>query len=476
MNLERHRRALQLCEEAMDLPDDAQQALLQREAGSDKELLELATNLLARIADEDEALKTGGANSARAPVAIGALLAGYRIERLLGEGGMGAVYLAVRDDGGVTRQVALKTMNRLQPQPIELARFAAEQQALAELHHPYIAALVDVGVAETGTPFFAMEYVPGIDIDRHCNNKRLTLQERIALWLKVCDAVQYAHRNLVVHRDIKPANVLVSEDGLPKLLDFGVAKLLSATSNELTAEFARHLTLDYATPERILRSTLSTAEDVYALGVLLYELVVGMRPFNRGSVTFAELAQQLEHEPAPPMVTMFETLDEAQRQQMAMLRSLSVRQLRAELQSDLSAVLTRALHPDVQRRYDSVEQLTEDVRRWQHGLPVSAHGDSVWYRARRFAGRHKLGLATLALSTSALLLALGISIVQTRAATEQARRATAVSGFMRELLAAPSPRWDTQWRGSQDITMVEVLGLAAKQLQTQLTDQPQVRI
>ena len=475
MNIDRHRRALRLCGEAMERAPAEREAWLATELGDDAELGALVRELLARMVEDEEAEEPSLVAAPQA-LAIGSEIAGYRIERLLGEGGMGAVYLARRDDGGVVRRVALKTMHRLRPGAAELERFAAEQRALAELHHPYIAALVDIGVASTGAPFFAMEYVPGVPIDRHCDQRNASLDERIELFLKLCDAVQYAHRNLVVHRDIKPANVLVSDEDLPKLLDFGVARLLAAGDTQATAAFARHLTLDYATPERILRGSVSTAEDVYALGALLYELLVGVRAFSRGERVFAELARKLESEHAPSPEDALQQLSPEERQRCAARRGLSVRQLQARLQGDIAAVLDRALHPDPARRYESVAQLVEELRRWQRGMPVIAQRDTPWYRLRKFVGRHALAVSGVGLAVLALVAALVVNVVQTRVANEQLERAVAVSAFLQELLAAPSARWDTTWRGNADVSMGDVLDLAVAHLDEGLQDQPEVRV
>ncbi len=475
MNIDRHRRALQLCGEAMERMPAEREAWLAAELGDDGELGALVRALLARVVDDDEPESLLQATAGPA-LAIGSEFAGYHIERLLGEGGMGTVYLARRDDGGVIRRVALKTMQRLRPGASELERFASEQRALAELHHPYIAALVDIGVSSGGAPYLAMEYVPGIAIDAYCDARRASLDARIELFVKLCDAVQYAHRNLVVHRDIKPANVLVSDEGLPKLLDFGVARLLAAGNTEATAAFARHLTLDYATPERILRGTVSTVEDVYALGALLYELLVGVRAFARGDREFGDLARRLESEHVPPPVQALDSLSPEARQRCAGQRSLSVRQLRLRLQGDIAAVLDRALHPDPARRYESVEQLVDEVRRWERGMPVVAHRDSLWYRGGKFLGRHMLAVSAIGLAALARVVALGISIVQTRMANLQLERAVAVSAFLQELLAAPSARWDTAWRGNADVSMDDVLDLAVTHLDNELEDQPEVRV
>ena len=436
LDLQRHRRALQLCDEASDLPAIERLALIRTAAGDDADLFALASNLLERLPDDDEPppIHHSG-DAARRDLGAGVSIGGYRIERLLGEGGMGTVYLAQRNDAGVTRLVALKTMNRLRPQELELARFKAEQQALAQLHHPYIASLLDVGVAEDGTPYFAMEYVPGSDITKHCDQHNLTLVQRIALWAKVCEAVQYAHRNLIVHRDIKPANILVTEDGLPKLLDFGVAKLLGSGSAELTQQFLRHLTLDYSTPERIVRGSVSTAEDVYALGVLLYELLCGERPFARAELTFGQLMQEVEQEHAPPMQVRFAAQSAGECVRIATARRASVRQLRSELQDDIAAVLAQALHPDPARRFGSVDALAEDVRRCGAGLPVKARGDGARYRVLRFAGRHRLGVAAVAVSVSAVVLALAVSVCRRRAWHRRRRTAPRqLAGFCRKCL------------------------------------------
>ena len=475
MNIARHRRALQLCDEAVDLAPAEREAWLASTVGDDADLAALVRELLARVPDDNQPEPVSQAVPQHA-LTVGAEFSGYRIERLLGEGGMGAVYLARRDDGDVVRRVALKTLHRLRPQATELERFAVEQRALAELHHPYIAALVDVGVTSAGVPYFAMEYVPGLPIDRHCDEHRAGLDQRIELFFKLCDAVQYAHRNLVVHRDIKPANVLVNDEGLPKLLDFGVARLLSTGDTETSTVFAHQLTVDYATPERILRGAVSTAEDVYALGALLYELLVGVRAFSRGNHEFAPLARALVAEHVRPPLRAHAGLTQEQRAQCARHRGMSVRQLQARLQGDVSVVLDRALHPDPARRYESVAQLVDEVRRWQRGMPVVAHRDTLWYRTRRFVGRHALAVSAGAVAVLALVVALAISAVQTRNAIQQLQRTVAVSAFLQELLAAPSARWDTTWRGNADMTMGDVLGLAVAHLDDGLVDQPEVRV
>ena len=270
--------------------------------------------------------------------------------------------------------------------------------------------------------------------------------------------------------------MLVSDEDLPKLLDFGVARLLAVGDTQATAAFARHLTLDYATPERILRGAVSTAEDVYALGALLYELLVGVRAFSRGDRVFAELARKLEAEHAPSPVAALEGMAPEERQRCAATRGLSVRQLQAQLQGDIAAVLDRALHPDPARRYESVAQLVDELRRWQRGMPVMAQRDTLWYRGRKFVRRHALAVGATGIAAFALVGALGISIVQTRAATAQLERAMAVSAFLQELLAAPSARWDTTWRGNADVSMDDVLDLAVAHLDEGLQDQPEVRV
>ena len=474
-----HLAALRICADVMERPAAERDRAVDELAAGDAALAGLVHDLLAYMTRGADALPTGGVGAASHGDRSGTRLGAYQLERLLGSGGMGAVYLARREDHGVMREVALKTMHRQLPGPAELARFANEQRALASLHHPYVAAFVDVGMADDGTPYYAMEYVPGTIVTRFCDERRWTVAQRVGLFLQICEAVEAAHRKLVVHRDIKPANVLVTDDGHPKLLDFGVAKLLGeegAGDAAPTIELGRMLTLDYASPERILHGALSTGEDVYGLAVLLYELLVGQRPFERGGLDVAALAQALPSEVATSPALALERMPDARRQAIADSRSATPQRLRRQLAGDLAAIFAQALHPDVQRRYGTVDRLAEDVRRWTRGETVRARGDSRGYRLRRFVARHRVAVGSGAATLVLLVAALGASLYQADVARREAMRATAVSAFLEELLAAPNARWDSTWRGGASVQMRDVLGLASRHLDESLADQPEVRV
>jgi len=475
MNILFQQRALEICTTVMDLTEDERASTIRTLANGDGELMQLVAKLLDRINVVSDWLPTGGAQVSGLDLS-GTRIDDYHLDRLLGSGGMGSVYLAHRTSNGVRQDVALKVMNVVAPQPNEIARFIREQQALAALHHPYIAALIDIGLTDRSIPYLVMEYVPGVPITQWCREQQADIAERVRIWLRICEAVRHAHQNLVVHRDIKPANILVTADGLPKLLDFGIAKLLGTEDDVQTTRFAHHLTLEYATPERILRNAVSTSEDIYALGVLLFELLCGKRPFRRSDQTFESLASHLDHQLPPTLWASFNAQTVDQQTTIAAERRLSARALKSFLNGDLDAICRQALHPDKERRFQSVDLLAEDLHAWLRGDPVKAKGDSSWYRLSRFASRHRVGVAAGLIAATALVVAMTVYVQQTSVVQQQAQRALAVNEFLQEMLAAPNARWDTQWRGHADLRMSELLELASSHLEKRLQDQPEVRV
>ncbi len=338
----------------------------------------------------------------------------YRIERKLGEGGMGTVALAVREDD-FRKKVALKLLKREMLSEEVLSRFHLERQILASLDHPNIATIHDGGTTEDGLPYFAMEYVEGEPIDRYCDTRQLPIRQRLELFRQVCSAVQVAHQNLVVHRDIKPANILVTAEGVPKLLDFGIAKPLSsdfAPEGLTTAPGSSPMTIKFASPEQVRGGQITTATDIYSLGVLLFKLLTGEYPYPLDSPRVAELARVIwERQPEKPS-TVIRHLEGGS-------RSGDLRRLRRRLAGDLDSIVLKALHKQRRNRYSSVEQFSEDIRRHLAGLPVIAREGTVLYRAEKYFRRNWRRLAAAAI----LLLAAGattLRIVQTERAAQVA--------------------------------------------------------
>jgi eukaryotic-like serine/threonine-protein kinase len=333
----------------------------------------------------------------------------YRLLRLIGQGGMGEVHLAERGDGAFEQRVALKLLPH--PTPGLMQRFRQERQILARLEHPDIARLLDGGMGENNIPYFAMEYVEGRSVTHYAIEEKLDISTTLHLFLRICDAVQYAHRNLVVHRDLKPSNILVTADGTPKLLDFGIAKVLQATGEiDVTQTAARLFTPDYAAPEQIRGEPVTTATDVYALGVILYELLAGVRPYRLSARdTTLELAI-LQVEPLPPSAALDKTTSD-------------VTQRRKQLRGDLDRIVLTALAKEAERRYSSTEALAADVRRYLDGRPISARGDSNIYRLQKFMRRNRIAVGAVVVVALALIGATSISIWQAGIALHQARQA-----------------------------------------------------
>jgi non-specific serine/threonine protein kinase/serine/threonine-protein kinase len=333
----------------------------------------------------------------------------YRLVREIGRGGMGAVYLAEREDDAFRKRVAVKLVKRGMDTELVLRRFRDERQILASLDHPNIARLLDGGTTDDGLPYFVMEYIEGEPIDAWAASRGLTVRERLELFVQVCGAVAYAHAHLVVHRDIKPQNVLVTAEGVPKLLDFGIARLLDADAESVTTVIgARMLTPEYASPEQVEGRRVATAGDVYSLGVVLYELLTGRLPYRFRSRTPEDVALAVRTtEPERPSAAAAEE------------------PLRRRLRGDLDTIVLAALRKEPERRYASVERFAADVRRHLDGRPVLAHADTPWYRASKFVRRNRASVAAAAL----VLLALGGGVAatawQARVARREARLAAA---------------------------------------------------
>ena len=310
---------------------------------------------------------------------MGSRIGAYRLVGEIGRGGMSTVYLAVRDDDQFQKQVAIKLIRRGMDTEDMLDRFRHERQILANLEHPYIARLLDGGTAPDGRPFLVMEYLQGEPLDGYCRNQGLNLRARCRLFLKICEAVSFAHRNLVVHRDLKPGNILVGADGAPKLLDFGVAKLLDAKTGSgqtATAVALRPMTPDYASPEQFRGEAITTAADVYSLGAILYELLTEQRPHRFSSYGLRELERAIcETEPVRP----------------SECAKLSKIPWRGQLRGDPDAIVAKALRKEPAQRYASVDHLAADLTRYLEGWPVQAHRGDVGYRARKFLRRNRAG-------------------------------------------------------------------------------------
>ena len=403
---------------------------------------------------------------------IGREIGGFRLLRLLGEGGMGAVFLAERHLGDLRQLVALKLLRGQWLDERAVARFGDERRILARLHHPNIATLVDAGADRDGRPFLAMEYIEGVPLGEYCDRKRLTVRQRLRLCRGLLSALAYAHRMLVVHRDLKPGNVLVTPDGTPKLLDFGIARLVDSDALA-RATATRPFTPAYASPEQKAGELVSTASDVYSMGVLLYELVVGVLPPRNGAArTRTETGQIL---PA----TRFRQLDPQKRHELARQRGGDARALLRSLRGNLGRVIERALEPDPEHRYATMEALAGDLEAVLAGRPPSGIHTTHVARAMAFGRRHAwpLALAALVLVAAAVVLGqawLGAKSLEAERdrALAEAEKSRQIAGFVEAMLSAVNP---DRAQGMDRKLMVLVLDSAGKRALHDLAGQPDVR-
>jgi tetratricopeptide (TPR) repeat protein len=405
--------------EALAAPEDVRKKFIETECHGDQELAAEVWSLLEACAQEEQLTASHrpepGARQENPPARK--RVGPYELDRLLGRGGMGAVYLAHRADGQFEQKVAIKLIDLPLATDLFRERFRQERQILAELQHPYIARLLDGGVTPEGDLYLVMEYVDGVSIQRFCEKQRLSMPQRIALFVRVCEAVQFAHQHFIVHRDLKPDNILVAEDGNPRLLDFGTAKLLSPSlggpDSKLTRQGYQSFTPQYASPEQVLGNPITTASDTYSLGVLLYLLLTGTLPYELKELTTAEMLRVICEEPPRRPA---HAVDSGQR-----------------LDADLEAILLKALRKEPKERYRTTEQLTSDLRAFLEGRPVEARRGTLRYRAGKFIRRRRFSLAAATLL--AISLAAGVAGVlwQARVANAERRRAEARSADLRQL-------------------------------------------
>ncbi len=391
---------------------------------------------IAEIVDRASEWLAGDAADGRAGEALGTV-GPYRLIRELGRGGLGTVYLATREDEGFPLEVALKMVDRRFASSRDRERLIEERRILATLAHPNIARVFDAGTAADGTPYFVLERIEGEPIDAHCDRLRLSVEERIELFLGVCEAVAYAHRRLVIHRDIKPSNILVSLEGVPKLLDFGIAKVLEDDRVGLTQVGERLLTPEFASPEQMAGEVLTTATDLYSLGALLFVLLAGRPVFALRGLRPAEVERQVCR--SIPALASAAAAEDSRADQVASGRRSSPGKLRRRLRGDLDTIVAKALRKEPQRRYLSVEQLAEDLRRHRDGRPIAARADSGFYRAGRFVARHRAAVAAGVLVMLALVAGLISTVFQMRRARLEQARTEQVASFLVGLFEAVDP-------------------------------------
>jgi len=401
MSAQNHERAEEVFLAAAELPEAERSGFLDSVCAGDCVLREEVESLLRADSSADEIVEVIE-NEAQALVGleglVGARIGAYRVTGEIGHGGMGTVYLAIRDDDQYQKQVAIKLVRPGMDTQDVLERFRHERQILANLDHPNIARLLDAGTVPGGSPFFVMEYVKGQPLDDYCRERKPGIRQRCRLFLQICEAVAYAHCNLVVHRDLKPANILVTPDGSPKLLDFGVAKILTPGAGLTATALTRPFTPEYASPEQVRGLPVTTASDVYSLGAVFYELLTGQRAQKIAALT--------------PLAVEHAVCDtEAPRPSL----------LAPHLDRDLDNIVRMAMRKEPERRYQSVDQLTEDIRRHLSGRPVVARQDSFRYRTTKFLQRNRFEMAGVAVVFASLVTGLMVSISQSRQA-ELARR------------------------------------------------------
>jgi serine/threonine-protein kinase len=473
---------------ALDREPAERRTFVESEAGGDRELIEAVQQLLHAEAASQGLLESAGSEATRLAIEDLAarsnqpgVIGRYKVVRELGRGGMGTVYLGELQGEDFRQQVAIKVLRKGVDTDDVLRRFLTERRILASLSHPHIARLLDGGASPDGRPFLVMEYVDGEPITWWCDRTRQSIRQRLEVFLDVCKAVTAAHASLVVHRDLKPSNILVTAGGQVKLLDFGIAKLLDAADGAgLTQAGVHVLTPEHASPEQLRGEPVTTATDVYQLGVLLFELLTGKRPAPGSGRSPAALRERMDQADAPrPSVALSRDPDV---ERIAQARATSAAHLRRALKGELDTIVEKTLQPEPARRYASAEQLAGDVRRFLDGRTISARPETLAYRTRAFLRRHPWVAPVAAAAAAIVGLYVGTLIrhadqleQERNSATLQAARAQEVQRFMVNLFRSADPYAPADPARGRAITVVDALDLGAGRLQDSLVDRPVIR-
>lgn len=421
----------------------------------------------------------------------GQKLGNYEIIEEIGFGGMGAVYLANRCDGKFEQKAAIKMLKREFNCPKYREYFRREREIQARLNHPNIARLLDAGTTADGVPFLVMEYIEGVPVDKYCAAQNLSLQARLKLFNRICEAVAFAHRNLIVHRDLKPSNILIGKTGEPKLLDFGISKILTAEDSveSRTVTKVGAMTPEYASPEQIKGETITTATDIYSLGVILFKILTGTLPHNFKNKSNGEILSEItDSEPLrPSSVLQIEQTIEPKKQSANLKSQIPNPK---SLRGDLDNIVLKSLSKETTRRYQTVEQFSDDIWRFLDGLPVSARQANAFYRAKKYFQRNKLAVVSASLILISLISGITAALWQAKEANAQAvlafnaqkqaeteeERAKKISGFMLKIVSFSSPHWSAggaKYNGETKV--IEALNELGGQIDVEFADYPDVQ-
>jgi serine/threonine-protein kinase len=491
MQTERWKKIDEVFQSALDCNPTARAAFLNSSCAGDSELRKEVESLLASYEVGGFTNSPGPKEGAiilerrTGPLMAGRELGPYRIVREIGRGGMGVVYLATRADQAFERLVAVKVLACGLEGEDTVKRFRSERQILASLDHPNIARLYDGGTTEEGLPYLVMEYIEGEPIDQYCAARKLNVSDRLRLFQSVCAAVSYAHWNLVVHRDIKPTNVLVTKEGVPRLFDFGIAKLLGPGGDprEGTMTALHPLTPEYASPEQIRGEPVTTASDVYSLGVLLYRLLTGRRPYRAEAASAGALEHAIcEEEPEKPSIAVLRPVEAiGETGGPREVPEGSVDKLRHRLAGDLDNIVLMSIRKESRRRYTSADQLSDDISRHLNHVPVTARPDTRSYRLSKFIRRNRNAVIAAAIVFVTLVVGLAITLRQAHVAGQQRDRArlehakaVRMNAFLNEMVGYSGASGISPTH-KHDATVEDMLDDAAARVEKELSDQPEVR-
>ena len=473
MTPEKWKKLKSIFQEAIDLPATDRDEFVSKECGDDESLLFEVSKLVDAHHEssdlfESPAFKavTDLVDDSSSALRVGQVVGAYRLEEQIGRGGMGTVYLASRADDAYKKKVAIKLIKRGFDTDEIVKRFRHERQILAVLEHPNITRLLDGGSTEDGLPFLVMDHVKGLPLNQFSNENKLSIKQRLEIFLQICSAIAYAHQNLIVHRDLKPSNILVNADVIPKILDFGISKLIETDGDQQTIEGTltafRAMTPEYASPEQVSGLPVTTSSDIYSLGVVLYELLTGHHPYRFRSKSLEDITRVLtDTSPTKPSLLC--------RSRGARVVMRHPEAIARTLRGDLDNIILMAMRKEPERRYSSVEQFAADIERYLNGLPVIAREDTFNYRASKFISRNKAGVAAgvgIAASLIGGLVAVSrqanIAARQRDRARQEAQKAQRINRFLQKMLASADPR-----EAGKDMRVGDMLKIAAESIESE---------